>query len=100
MSPAFTAVAIALVIMGVLPVLTAVVLFRYRHADSETLRERASLSIPLAILGVTVAVLALNRLLDLGMEGELVALPFGVVLLIVDIASGKWLWQWWTGRFQ
>lgn len=100
MSAVFTVLAIALVVMGILPVLTAFVLVNYRDAGSAALRERADLSILLAVLGLTAAALALNRLLNWGLADEAIAIPFAVVLLLVDVASGRWLWQFWRGHLR
>lgn len=91
--------AVLLVIMAVLPVLAAVVLWRFRHSESTVLRERAQLSLLLAGLAIITAVLALNRLLGWGFSGPVVSIPFAVLLLLLDLASGRWLWQFWFGDF-
>ena len=89
-----------LVPMGVLPVITAIVLAPHVNSASMALKERARLSIVLALLGVIVAVLALNRLLNLGLSGAWLVLPFATALLLVDGASGVWLWQYLRNRFR
>lgn len=85
---------------GLLPIITAVVLSRYRHADSRSLRDRWHLSIALAILGGLVSLLALNRVAALGFRGEALVAIFALVLIAVDVVSGKWLLDYWRGRFR
>jgi hypothetical protein len=87
-----------LVPMGLLPVATGIVLWRYRNSDSAALRERARLALLLAVLGLLVALLALNRIASLGIEGEQLGLAFVGALLLIDIASGLWLVEYWQGR--
>lgn len=88
-----------LVPMGLLPVMTAIVLFRHINAPSLALKERARLSLVLAFLGVIVTGLALNRLLGWGWSGEWLAIPFGAALILVDVASGLWLVDYFRGKF-
>lgn len=85
---------------GALPVLTAWVLRRYRKADSASLRDRWHLSLVMAIVGIMAAVLAGNRIWEWGLRGEVIAIPLGLVLLAVDVVSGKWLLDFWRGRFR
>lgn len=85
---------------GLLPVLTSAVLARYRHADSQSLRDRWHLSLALAALGAIVAILAANRLWDWGISGMAVTITFGLILLAVDVVSGKWLLDYFRGRFR
>lgn len=92
-------VSLILVPMGLLPVLTALILVRFVNSESLALKERARLSIVLAFLGVIVTLLALNRLLNWGWSGEWLVLPFGIALILVDGASGVWLWQYLAGKF-
>ena len=90
---------IVLVPMGLLPVLTAVVLVRHVNSTSMALKERSRLSLVLAFLGVIVTLLALNRLLGWGWSGELLVIPFGIALILVDGASGIWLVEYLRGKF-
>ena len=85
---------------GLLPIITAAVLSRYRHADSRSLRDRWHLSIVLAILGGLVSLLAINRVATLGIDREVALAAFAVVLMAVDVVSGKWLLDYWRGRFR
>lgn len=89
-----------LIPMGVLPVITAVVLAPHLNSASMALKERARLSVVLALLGVIVSLLALNRLLELGISSAWLAVSFAVILLLVDAASGMWLWQYLRNRFR
>lgn len=101
MSPIVTVIVWALLPMAILPVVTAVVLsVKAWHADSPSLRERWLVSIVLAAVGIMAAVLAANRLWALELRGEVIAIPLGLVLLAVDVVSGKWLWDYWMGRFR
>ncbi len=84
---------------GLLPVLTAWVLRRYRSSGSQALRDRWHVSIVLAALGVFAAFLAANRLWGWGVDGEVTSLLFVLILLAVDIVSGRWLIAYWTGAF-
>lgn len=96
-----TAVIVWLLIpAGLLPIITAVVLSRYRHTDSTSLRDRWHLSIVLAILGGLVSLLAFNRVAALGFRGEALVAIFALVLIAVDVVSGKWLLDYWRGRFR
>lgn len=96
-----TVIAWALLPMAILPVVTAIVLsVKAWQADSPSLRERWSVSIVLAFVGIMAAVLAANRLWELELRGEAIAIPLGVVLLAVDLVSGKWLWDYSAGRFR
>ena len=85
---------------GLLPIVTAIVLSRYRHSDSPALRDRWHLSVVLAVLGGLVSLLALNRVLALGFQGEALVATFAAVLIAVDVVSGKWLFDYWRGRFR
>lgn len=99
MSPLLTVLSVLLVPMGLLPVLAAVVLWRHRRSESLTLRERAQVQLVLAAVAVSVAFLALNRVVPLNIPQEWVSVPFVGALLLMDIQSGRWLWQYWFGRF-
>lgn len=99
MSPLLTAILIVLIPAGVLPVVTAWFLRRYRNEDSQALRDRWHVAVVMAILGVITTFLAANRLLGLGISGEVLLLPFGVALLLIDLVSGLWLWDYWRGAF-
>lgn len=99
MSPLLTVVVWLLIPAGLLPVFTAWELRRYRHTTSPALRDRGHLSLVLAVLGLTVTFLSANAAFGWGIRGEVVALPFAVVLLAVDLLSGKWLIDYWTGAF-
>jgi len=97
-SPLLSALVWALVPMGLLPVATAAVLWRYRGSDSPALRERSRLALILALLGAVVTGLALNRIASLGLEGELLGIIFVIALLLVDVVSGLWLVEYLRGR--
>ena len=88
-----------LLALGMLPVLTAWVLRKYRDSPSRSLRDRWHVALVLALVGVVAAFLAANRLFEWGLRGEVIALPLGGVLLAVDLISGKWLWEYMTGSF-
>ena len=98
MSPFLTVIVVLLVVMAIPPIVSAMVLWSYRHSDSWALRERWFMSLVLAVQALVVAGLALNRLLSLGFSGEVLTIPLASVLMLVDVASLRWLWQWWTGR--
>lgn len=83
---------------GVLPVVTAWVLRKYRHSDSPALRERWHLALVLAALGAITATIAV--LAVFGIRSGLVWVVFGLVLLAVDVVSGKWLLDFRRGRFR
>lgn len=95
-----TVILVLLVPAGLLPVVTAVLLSRYRHTDSRALRDRWHVAIVMALVGLTTTFLAANRLLGWGIEGEVLILPFGVALLLIDLVSGKWLIDFWQGKFR
>lgn len=99
MSPFLTAVLIVLIPAGALPVVTAWFLRRYRKLDSQVLRDRWHVALVMAAVGVIVAFLAANRLAGWGIGGEWLVLPFAVALLAMDVVSGKWLYDYWTGGF-
>jgi len=94
-----TVLAWLLIPMGLLPVIAWLVLRHYANADSPTLRERARLQRILALLGLAVTLAAINNVFALNL-GALVTIPFAVILLLVDVASGRWLWDAWRGRYQ
>ena len=96
---ALTIIEALLIPAGLLPVLTAIVLVRYRTSDSKSLRDRWHLSLALAGLGLLTALIAADALFDWGLGLER-WVAFGVVLLAVDFVSGKWLLDYWRGRFQ
>ena len=85
---------------AVLPIVTAFVLRKYRHAESPSLRDRWHVALVMAAVGVMAAVLAANRVWGLELRGEIIAIPLGVVLLAVDVVSGKWLLDYWRGAFR
>lgn len=88
----------ALIPAGLLPVLTAWVLRRYRHAASAALRDRWHLALVLALLGASASLIAALVVSDVG--GGWAWIPFGLALLAVDVVSGKWLIEFWRGRFR
>ena len=88
------AIAWLLLPAAVLPIVTAFVLRKYRHAESPSLRDRWHVALVMA------AVLAANRVWGLELRGEIIAIPLGVVLLAVDVVSGKWLWDFARGNFR
>lgn len=100
MSPIVTLIAWALIPAGALPIITAFVLRKYRHADSTALRDRWHIALVMAAVGVMAAILAGNRLWEWGLSGEAIAIPLGIVLLAVDFVSGKWLIEYWRGAFR
>lgn len=85
---------------GILPIVTAAVLSRYRHADSPALRDRWHLSVVLAILGGLVSLLALNRVAAWGIHHHYAIALFALVLIAVDVVSAKWLIDYWRGAFR
>ena len=94
-----TALEWALIPAGLLPVLTLLVIRKYRHAASQSLRDRWHLAIVLAALGATTTVIAADALFDWGLGLER-WIAFGIVLLGVDLVSGKWLIDYYRGRFR
>ena len=92
-------IAWALLALGCLPVVTAWVLRKYRHSESRSLRDRWHVALVLAGVGAVSAFLAANRLFEWGLRGEAVAVPLGVILIAVDLVSGKWLLDYFTGSF-
>lgn len=99
MSPVLTAVLILLIPAGALPVITAWFLRKYRNLDSQALRDRWHVAVVMALLGVITTFLAANRLFAWGIGGEILVLPFGIALLLIDLVSGKWLIDYWRGAF-
>lgn len=93
-----TLIEVVLIPAGVLPVVTAIVLRRYRNSDSQSLRDRWHLALALALLGLLTAVIAGLALLGIRIGSVWVA--FGLALLIADVVSGKWLIDFWRGRFR
>lgn len=92
-----TIVEILLIPAGLLPCVTAWVLRRYRASNSQALRDRYQVAIVLALLGATTSVITI--LVLLGIRIGLGWIVFGLVILAVDVVSGKWLLDYWTGRF-
>lgn len=99
MSPVETVLAILLIPAGILPIVTAWYLRRYRDLDSQALRDRWHVALVMALVGTTTAFLAANRLFDWGFSGSVLILPFGIALLLVDLVSGKWLLDYYRGAF-
>lgn len=89
----------ALIPAGILPVLTMLVIRRYRHADSESLRDRWRLAVVMAALGAVTSFLAIAALFDLEL-GEPLWIAFGLALIAADVVSGRWLLDYWSGRFE
>jgi hypothetical protein len=98
-SPVLNVLILLLIPAGLLPIGTAWVLRRYRHSDSQALRDRWHLALVLALLGAIISLLAGLRLLDIRL-GEIGSIPFIVVLLAVDLVSGRWLIDFYQGRFR
>lgn len=90
---------VALIPMGLLPVVAAIVLARHIHSPSTALRERARLAVLLGMLGVVVTYLAANRVFHWNLDTAWVVVLFGTLLIAIDLASGYWLWQYLRGRF-
>lgn len=91
-------IAWSLIPAGLLPVFTAWILRRYRHAASPSLRDRWHLALALAALGAMASLIAALVVLDV--RGGWLWIPFGLALLGVDVVSGKWLLEYWGGRFR
>ena len=89
-----------LVPMGLLPVITALVLLPQVNSHSIALKERARVQILLGLLGGSVAILAANRVFAWNLELGWVLIGFVLMLILIDIASGIWLWLYLTGRFR
>lgn len=89
-----------LVPMGLLPVITALVLLPQVNSRSLALRERSRVQILLGLLGLSVLILAANRVFNLGFELGWVLVGFVVILLLIDLASAYWLWLYVSGRFK
>ena len=101
MSPIVAVIAWILLPMAILPVLTAVVLtVKAWGFTSPALNERWLVSLVLAAVGIMAALLAANRLWQWELTGEIIALPLGLVLLAVDLVSGKWLIDYLRGRYR
>lgn len=100
MSPVLTAIAWILIPAGLLPVATALVLRRYRRADSQALRDRWHVSIGMALVGGVTILLAVRALFDVDFGGQLLWVLFGLAVIVADIVSGKWLIEFWRGRFR
>lgn len=85
--------------MSALPVLTALVLLRHVNSPVLGLKERARLAQVLGLLGVIVGAAAMNRLFNLGWPNDVIGMILAAGLLLVDIACGFWLWDYYAGRF-
>ena len=83
---------------GLLPILTLVVIWGYRNADAQSLRDRWYIAIVMALLGGVTAAVAADALFDWGLGLER-WIAFGLVLLGADVVSGKWLWDFYFGTF-
>lgn len=90
----------ALIPMGLLPVIVAIVLLPSVNSPVVALKERARMQLLLALLGAIVAVLAVNRVFNFGFDLGWVLVGFVAILLAIDVASGVWLWLYLTGRFR
>lgn len=88
-----------LVPMGILPAITAAVLARHINSPSTALKERARLAQILGLVGLTVAAIAANRVFSLELNLAWVWVAFGLLLLLIDAASGIWLYLYLTRRF-
>lgn len=100
MTPVLTFIAWALIPAGLLPVATALVLRRYRKARSQALRDRWHVSIAMALVGLVTMGLALDALDVIDIGGESFWIAFGLAVLVADVVSGKWLLEFWDGRFR
>lgn len=99
METALVIIEALLIPAGLLPIVTAWVLRRYRDADSQALRDRWHVALVLALLGGIAALISANALFGIGL-GRWLWIPLGAVLLAVDVISGKWLLDFWRGRFR
>jgi len=93
-----TVLAWALIPAAILPIVTAIVLSRYRKSSSQSLRDRFYLAVVLAFLGIVAALVALTVVTDLR-TGPLWPI-FAIALLAADVVSGKWLLDYQRGRFR
>lgn len=100
MTPLLTAIAWLLIPAGLLPIATALVLSGYRKARSQALRDRWHVSIGMAMVGLVTMILALSALDIIDIRGEPFWIAFGLAVLVADVISGKWLYDYWTGRFR
>jgi hypothetical protein len=98
MSPLLYVIAIVMIPASLLPIVTAFVLRRYRSAPSQALRARGHVSLALAALGAVTGFLAIGAITDIELGTGFWA-AFGLVIVAVDIVSGKWLLDYLTGGF-
>ena len=98
MNVPLSVIAWILIPAGLLPVLTAFVLRRYRDADSQSLRDRWHVALVMAFVGAMASLIASAALV--GTTGGWLWIPFGLALLAADLVSGKWLLDYWGGRFR
>ena len=96
---ALTVIEVLLIPAALLPIVTAFVIRRYRNSDSQALRDRWHLALVLALLGFVTAMVAAMILLDI-QNVDVIWIAFGLVLLAVDVVSGKWLYDYSTGGFE
>ena len=89
-----------LIPMGAFPVLVAIVLGRHVNSASAALKERARLSLLLALLGLVVSFMAANHILEMGMAMVWLWFAFVILLLLIDIACGIWLLIYLRGGFR
>lgn len=98
MSPLLTGIALVMIPAGLLPVVTAWYLRKYRGERSQALRDRWHVSLALAALGLVTALLAIAALTDIRL-GTTFWAAFGIVILAADLVSGKWLLDYFNGGF-
>ena len=93
-------ISFALLLLPVGDWIAAVVLWQaHRHNPRlKALRERAQAAVILAISASVVAVLALNRLLSLGISPLILTPLFVGALLLMSAPAYLWLWLYWRGR--
>lgn len=95
---ALHALAWLLIPAGLLPIVTAIILHPFRRSESRALRDRYHLAVVLGVLGGVSAAIAI-AVLTARPAGPLWPM-FALALLAADLLSGKWLFDYWQGRFR
>lgn len=98
-----TAVDIEVVILAVvwvLPLIASVVLVRHWSSQSVSLHERTILALRDLLVATLAGAIAVNRILDLGWDGQLVIALLGIALILVSLPSGYWLLLYFRGAFR
>lgn len=90
----------ALVVVPILPLMASIVLVRHWGSASVSLHERTMLALRDTLIASIAAAISVNRLMNLGWDGQTVLVLLAFSLILVSLPSAYWLFLYFRGAFR